>query len=1023
MKRKMIYFIFILSLIWPNITLAQPSSKKPTHSVRHSIHPSHQKHNFLQHERGMTTPLPAYLKKISFQELAQKLAPWRSFSFLKRSQPISLDLGKKENSLNYQGELPPMQFIALSIDPTTKKIEWVKPPIKPYLEQLAKEAQDAIKRAPKWLREDLARNMVLLSKDNQIRYGKLILSVKDPNQVDEVAFLVARIPPQELQAKTFVPQLILDNAAAIYDHAKHLPYVELVEVGQAGKDDDYYTTARYTGLRNGKEVHWKLPRDIYYWYVVHPKLDAEKLTYVDPATGDPAPAPKGVFWRNYLWSGGKVRDNYTGHFIHFHPNLLKTSQMEKWGPVGAGSVSSTLIEPLTLFRDVQKKQPVMIKFVWGKQVIPKTKRTEPDGVVLATTIALEKGYEQGHPEAMENFLSFWKVDKAIPTGGIVAVVKDRDPFGKPTIVNWLKAKKFQVKVFSSKDLATMTLSNKDASGQEMLAYYKIIIPSDQPKSFYENLAKHKKRLEHFVWIGGTLEMHLYTSHPLVDDPSAFDLPCGVKTTPQDKNTFDAVIFDGRPTIMQALSKVKYLWDGKVYKKRSGDLPLPKNPMALDTLAWWGGQTVPRNVREWRVTQHKTPQRTSQPVRIVWNHFGNCGECQDILTAGGRTALFPIRGVSNSHEDHVWNQVYIDGRWISYQLSWSDVEWHIDNPAVCMGKKFGGGKWISMVQAWRGDMMLSNVTPTYADTFQANVEVSEQGKRLVPGALVLFYSQTYYDKRRLLPGLWGFSDAKGRFALDLGIKQDYFLRILSPIGNYPISGTRLTYDFREAAATKGAVLHVSKIIGGHLKEGVPQIVPPPDPIAGKNILEIQGNWKKGATIRYGKSIYGGYNYFVHSKAPTSASIFVTDQENFDLFKAGKNFKSFLKLEGKKEESFQLQLPLDKKYYLILSNLKDLSLALQSELSLKFKELEGPKEEKKEESLSSSEKTDVEQSSSAQDGGAPEKISTSDSSQTTQDSSTAAAGGCGCSQNSQPPLSFILFLFLLFPIFLSKKSSKN
>lgn len=84
-----------------------------------------------------------------------------------------------------------------------------------------------------------------------------------PEWFDEIAFVIANTSPEILRTMSRIGQadIITRNAKTIYDYAPTLPYLKLVE-----KSD--YTTIVYNV--GGKDV--ELPRDDYYWYVVHPRV-------------------------------------------------------------------------------------------------------------------------------------------------------------------------------------------------------------------------------------------------------------------------------------------------------------------------------------------------------------------------------------------------------------------------------------------------------------------------------------------------------------------------------------------------------------------------------------------------------------------------------------------------------------------------------------------------------------------------------------------------------------------------------
>ncbi|MDG6225914.1 MAG: Ig-like domain-containing protein [Candidatus Thermoplasmatota archaeon] len=162
-------------------------------------------------------------------------------------------------------------------------------------------------------------------------YLDSIIDPVDPRYRDEIAFACAYTPPEQLRDSALV-QIFNDNARYIYERAPTLSYVSLVEV--PGRDG--YTTARYNMKAGSEYLSIEIPRDIYYWGVVHPRITEEELAYIDPETGNKAdPSSGGRFWREYLWehadpsypAGPVYPDDWTGpkayYPTEFSPPLLK----------------------------------------------------------------------------------------------------------------------------------------------------------------------------------------------------------------------------------------------------------------------------------------------------------------------------------------------------------------------------------------------------------------------------------------------------------------------------------------------------------------------------------------------------------------------------------------------------------------------------------------------------------------------------------------------------------------------------
>ncbi len=182
---------------------------------------------------------------------------------------------------------------------------------------LSELAQEAIAAAPAWLRDDLAVSLGRLHEGLQETYATLILDAPEARYVDEIAFVVAHLSPEVLASTSFHPELITQNAALIYARDADLDYVTVDDVGEPGVDEDWYTTTTYrsatvsvddsTGAETLEVTETTIDRDLYYWYVVHPRGEDERPYYIDPdfaCPGGQCPTTPGagVFWRDYLWT-------------------------------------------------------------------------------------------------------------------------------------------------------------------------------------------------------------------------------------------------------------------------------------------------------------------------------------------------------------------------------------------------------------------------------------------------------------------------------------------------------------------------------------------------------------------------------------------------------------------------------------------------------------------------------------------------------------------------------------------------
>lgn len=223
---------------------------------------------------------------------------------------------KIEHSLNYSNEILAStkakdvlfidEYAAIELNTVDKTIKYLPPSYSINIK-----CYQAIDRAPDWLEMDLLRQFRKLSKyylDDD--FADLILKAPE-NVVDEVAFQIANLSMETLRDTRFRASMYLleNNAKFIYLSADSLKYVKLVEYGDFASGN-YYTTAKYR-IKNGSDTIWsEIPKEIYYWYLVMPKIDREGV-YEQDLTSSSQFRTYGYFWRNYLWLNPNKNYNYT----------------------------------------------------------------------------------------------------------------------------------------------------------------------------------------------------------------------------------------------------------------------------------------------------------------------------------------------------------------------------------------------------------------------------------------------------------------------------------------------------------------------------------------------------------------------------------------------------------------------------------------------------------------------------------------------------------------------------------------
>ena len=179
-------------------------------------------------------------------------------------------------------------------------------------DELTELAQQAVAMSPTWVQHDLALNLRQVDDETQDELAQLIVDGDDPYLYDELAFSIAHVSPEVLEDSKFHPELLQINAELIYERDADLDYVELVEVGEPGQGDWYTTTSYKIGV-DGDVVDRELDRELYYWYVVHPRIEDEHPWFIDGFTTcmssnlECAKDPDdGMFWREFVWDGAEA---------------------------------------------------------------------------------------------------------------------------------------------------------------------------------------------------------------------------------------------------------------------------------------------------------------------------------------------------------------------------------------------------------------------------------------------------------------------------------------------------------------------------------------------------------------------------------------------------------------------------------------------------------------------------------------------------------------------------------------------
>ena len=141
--------------------------------------------------------------------------------------------------------------------------------------------KQAIVKAPDWLEFSLLHQFEQM--ENPSSYADLILNASK-QYTDEIAFCIAHAPLGNVPD----PSLILDNVKQVYNVDELISYADVIDLNQSMPD--CYSTIQYQVLSNNETVQRILPKEIYYWDIVHPKIMRDTPSYVYDE-----------FWRDYVF--------------------------------------------------------------------------------------------------------------------------------------------------------------------------------------------------------------------------------------------------------------------------------------------------------------------------------------------------------------------------------------------------------------------------------------------------------------------------------------------------------------------------------------------------------------------------------------------------------------------------------------------------------------------------------------------------------------------------------------------------
>ncbi len=597
--------------------------------------------------------------------------------------------------------IAPGEKYYIYFDNNTKTLE--KMALNDPFNDLPAAAQTAVSKVPSWLKQNLTRKFIDIGTAHATTYADLINNPGDNKYIDEIAFTIAYTSAELLTGSELFPDLFRQNVDILYSNDQYIDFADIIEYSD-------YTTVRYKVNESGTINTYELPRDIYYWYVVHPKISDETPMYIDPDNGNRASPPTGKFWRDYLFN----------HNDSAYPPDTNTS---------------TVLFP-------KNATPPLLK------------------------------------DVLSGVNTLW----------------NNTPYQAP--------------------------------------------------SGYNNTGENNQRNFSF-----------------------------------------------------------------------GD-------HAIEKISNWVCKTLPLNVQEEGKRINGDPERSVQPVRIANNHYGNCGELEDLTVAAARTALIPARAVSGRGEDHVWQEFW-DREWHHWDNWWSDGGGPVDKPEYIIN-----GKTARAIFNWKGNDYCGEQSKLYSPTVTLNITVLDSNNEPVDGAQVML-ANAYSSG--LAIAMWNHTDSNGRciFEVGDGATMIYYVRADSEtLGSTPSDLNQVTQIVQGPVA--GQTYSYTIILPNAKPTPKPLHNPavyPSDPING---YKMDVNFEVDYTTTHSfnhwfwlfpQVYFAGapiWRHYYEPNSPMGIDFFISDSANFTKYSAGEEFEAYEILDSKVSGDASFVLPTDDTWYAILSN---------------------------------------------------------------------------------------------------------
>jgi len=228
--------------------------------------------------------------------------------------------------------------------------------------------------------------------------------------------------------------------------------------------------------------------------------------------------------------------------------------------------------------------------------------------------------------------------------------------------------------------------------------------------------------------------------------------------------------------------------------------------------------------------------------------------------------------------------------------------------------YGGGKDLSVVAGWRGDGLITSVTPRYSNVCTLEVTVCDQFSFPIDGAAILIASEGWHTEN-LWRAAYSYTDRTGVAKIPLGDNQNFYIRADTPIGGSPSNPSNVRGVITNAVA--GEYYTATFRVNGYMYMFGETDLEPPDSSETGYALRVNWTVPQEVAVSY-NGMDSQESYYKVKGENGAVAFFICDSTNYQLFRDVEYFDGYYFSSLSDSGSVELNLPNQGPWYVVFSN---------------------------------------------------------------------------------------------------------